>query len=458
MKRLLTNIAWSGGRKNDKKNGSVIYTRRERVKLKKPTLFDFGAIERDDEVFHQDEKFGIPIFTVEGLTSHIKGLLDADPTLQKIWVKGEISNLRYHSSGHIYFTLKDKKSSIRCVCFRGNASHLKFRMEDGMGVLALGRISVYELGGSYQLYVEDLEPDGIGALYLAFEQLKTRLKKEGLFEDKFKKPLPRFPSKIGIVTSPTGAAIRDMVNVLRRRWKGIEILIAPVRVQGDGAAEEIADAISMMNECGDLDLIIIGRGGGSVEDLWAFNEEIVARTIFKSEIPVISAVGHETDFTIADFVADVRAATPSAAAEIAVPDRMEMIQTVESLRQRLNLKVIQIVRERRNLLDNLSNRVVSRKPQDQINQKRQRTDDLIHSITRSLQHRININKSLLNGIIEKIDALSPLSVLKRGYTITYSLPDRKVIKRSADVSVGEELEIRFSDGRLICGVKKAKIR
>ncbi|OFV66677.1 MAG: exodeoxyribonuclease VII large subunit [Candidatus Syntrophoarchaeum butanivorans] len=427
---------------------------RERIKMRMPTLFDFCRPEEDKD--WPNQRFGIPVLTVEEVTSLIKRLIDGDPTLQRVWVRGEISNLRYHSSGHIYFTLKDEKSSIRCVLFRGNASRLKFRMEEGMGVLALGRVGVYEINGSYQLYVEEVEPDGIGALYLSFQQLKEKLKREGLFDDRFKKPLPAFPSKIGIITSPSGAAIRDMIKILSRRWRGLEILVAPVRVQGDGAAEEIADAIRMMNEDGNLDIIILGRGGGSIEDLWAFNEEIVARAIFESKIPVISAVGHETDFTIADFVADKRAATPSAAAEIAVPDRMEVIQTIESLEMRIRSRIIQIVKEQRRRLEHARSMVVSRSPMDQINQRRQRIDDLIRTITRSLEHRIKINKKILIGLMEKIDALSPLSVLSRGYTLTYSLPDRNILKRCAEVSPEEEVEVRFADGRLICEVKERK--
>lgn len=275
------------------------------------------------------------IFSVSQLTRYIKEVFDFDEVLNDVIVKGEVSNFKLHSSGHMYFTLKDNEAKIKCVMFKGYSSRLKFMPEDGMNIIAYGSVTVYERDGQYQLYCSKLEPDGYGSLYLAFEQLKEKLLKEGLFDEKYKKKLPVFPRKIGVVTSSTGAVIRDIINVSSKRFCGISILLYPAKVQGDGAAESIVEGIRYFNTRDDIDVIIIGRGGGSIEELWAFNEEIVARAIFESRIPVISAVGHETDYTIADFVADVRASTPSHAAEIAVPRFDELKFKINSYQEAL---------------------------------------------------------------------------------------------------------------------------
>ena len=264
------------------------------------------------------------VYSVNELNSYVKRILDNDENLKHIFVTGEISNYKAHYSGHLYMTIKDESASVKAVMFAGNASRLRFRPENGMKVLIFGTVSLFPRDGSYQLYISDMQPDGMGALSVAFEQLKKKLAAEGLFSDSYKKPIPKFPTRIGVITSETGAAVQDIFNVLSRRFPSAEVVLRPTQVQGDGAAQDIAKAIYVFNEYNAADVLIVGRGGGSIEDLWAFNEEVVARAVFASEIPVISAVGHETDYTICDFVADLRAPTPSAAAELAVPDRLEL--------------------------------------------------------------------------------------------------------------------------------------
>ena len=322
-----------------------------------------------------------PIFTVSEVNSIIKNLLDGNEVLRQVYVRGEISNFKYHNmSGHMYFTLKDEMSQIRCVMFKSSNMLLPFMPENGMKVIAFGFVSVFARDGQYQLYVADLEPDGIGALHIAFEKLKMRLEQEGLFAQERKRPLPFLPRKIGLVTSPTGAAIRDLLTVIRRRFPNVNIVIAPVLVQGKGAADDICSAISLLNSLNDIDVIIVGRGGGSIEELWAFNEEKVARAISNSKIPVISAVGHETDYTIADFVADKRAPTPSAAGEIVVPEKRILKNELRLISLRLVNGFYNYIGEKRQKLEYLKAAPVFRRPQTYIINCRQELDELLRSL------------------------------------------------------------------------------
>jgi exodeoxyribonuclease VII large subunit len=391
------------------------------------------------------------ILTVRELTQHIKNIIDQDYLLANVWVKGEISNFKAAASGHFYFTLKDNDSTLKAVMFRSRSRSVVFRPENGMAVTARGYVSVYERDGTYQFYAEEIEPDGAGALHLAFEQLKERLQTEGLFDPKYKKALPLLPRTIGIVTSPTGAAVRDMVEIIRRRWPGLKLVLVPVLVQGEGAPPDIARGIRLLNEWGNIDLIIIGRGGGSLEELWAFNTEVVARSISESNIPVISAVGHETDFTIADFVADARAATPSAAAEMAVPDKREMDRYIQALNSRL----YSALREkaagyRQRLKACLAGRVFTR-PADVICGTRQQSLDF-------LNHRLNQGMVSMTGSGEKrlavlagqLQALSPLATLARGYSICTTPDGKHVINDAGSVEIGEKLAVRLHRGLLDC--------
>jgi len=394
------------------------------------------------------------VFTVQELTKCIKKRLEGDSELTNLWVKGEISNFKHHSSGHMYFTIKDKASQIRSVMFRENTP-LKFTPEDGMNVLARGNIGVYERRGEYQLYVLEIQPEGIGALHVAFEQLKKKLKEEGLFDEAHKKPLPVIPKKIGVVTSPTGAAIRDILNVSRRRFPNIHIIVAPVRVQGEIAKGEIVRAIEMMNTQ-DIDLMIVGRGGGSLEELWAFNEEIVARAIYASNVPIISGVGHETDFTIADFVADKRAPTPSAAAEIALPEKKEIIRYLQSMRNRLDQSMYKRLELERKHLQNIIHSVIFRKPKSRIDQHRQRLDDLLKQLNLNATNHLKSQRKDLEGLVGKLDTLSPLSILSRGYSVSLKMPDEKIVKAISEVSKGDLMKVIVTDGEIVCEVDETK--
>jgi exodeoxyribonuclease VII large subunit len=381
-------------------------------------------------------------------------MIEKDYLLANVWVKGEISNFKAASSGHFYFTLKDSCSTLKVVMFRSKSRSLVFRPENGMAVTVRGYVSVYERDGTYQFYAGEIEPDGTGALHLAFEQLKERLLAEGLFDPKHKKTLPLLPRRIGIVTSPTGAAVRDMVEIIRRRWSGLKIILVPVLVQGESAPPDIARGIQLLNRWGDVDLIIIGRGGGSLEELWAFNTEIVARSIYNSAIPVISAVGHETDFTISDFVADARAATPSAAAEMAVPDKREMGRYIQALNSRLYSALNEKAAGNRQRLNAcLSGRVFTR-PVDVICGTRQQSLDF-------LNHRLNQGILKLAGREEKrlailagqLQALSPLATLARGYSICTTPDGKHVISEAGSVEIGERLAVRLQMGILDCIVE-----
>ncbi len=389
------------------------------------------------------------VYTVSRLTREIKELLEM--SFPRLWVEGEISNFKRHSSGHLYFTLKDDKAQINCAMWRFRANGLIFQPQDGMQVLVEGEVQVYEKGGYYQLVVHQMQPAGIGALQMAFEQLKQKLHAEGLFDEKYKKPIPQFPERIGVVTSPTGAAIRDIISVITRRFPGVQIILYPVRVQGDGAAEEIARAIRDFNEFGDIDVLIVGRGGGSLEDLWAFNEEVVARAIFDSRIPVISAVGHEIDFSIADFVADRRAPTPSAAAEMAVRDRLELLGMVKYYEEKLYASMVKMIHNYQERIGSLQRSYAFRKPEDIIYQKMQRVDELQKTLTTAITHRLALHQHQLDGIRNHLQALNPEAILARGYSICYK--DGEIVKDVKQLSVLDVVNVRVARGHFLSQVQ-----
>jgi len=392
------------------------------------------------------------VYSISELTREIQSLLEEH--FPSVWVEGEVSNLRRTSSGHIYFTLKDEFSQIRAVLFRGRQERIKFTLEDGMSVECLGSVSVYEQKGEYQIIVEYIEPKGIGALQLAFEQLKERLKKEGLFDQERKRPLPFLPRKIGLVTSPSGAAIRDILNVVTRRFANVHILLYPSRVQGEGAANEIAEGISRLNELEGIDVIIAARGGGSLEDLWAFNEEPVARAIFASRVPVISAVGHETDYTISDFVADVRAPTPSAAAELVVHRKEDLVREVEALGHELLRAVTARLMVMRGSLEKATRGL--RDPLEKLKSQMVRLIEAKRALGFAIGHFIEILRKEHEKAMEKLDTLSPLSILKRGYSITFKLPDMDIIKDAGSVESGDAVRVKVHRGEMKCTVDETK--
>ena len=395
---------------------------------------------------------GREALTVSELNARIKGLIESDPALGSVCVRGELSNYKIYPSGHHYFTLKDAESSLRCVMFRSAASKLRFRPESGMGVTVCGRVSVYPRDGAYQLYCEELIPEGAGDLQLAYEQLKERLRREGLFDPAHKKPIPRYPERIAVITSSAGAAVHDIIRVLRKRWPVAKVLLLPVRVQGVEAPPEIVGAIRYANRHRLADLIITGRGGGSIEDLWAFNDERVARAIYESELPVISAVGHEPDVTIADFVADLRAATPSNAAELAVPDMSELREALSAARARLDQAVNRRLSERRKGLEELASRRVMQSPTGFIDQRRLELDSIRLRLDAAATARLGRERQEFSRLAAKLDALSPLKVLGRGYSIALDAGGRAV-KDADRLSPGERLELRFSKGSASCLVE-----
>ena len=414
------------------------------------------------------------IYSVSQLNNEIKELLDTVPGYRNLLVQGEISNYKAHSSGHHYMSLKDEGASINAVMFRSDAMRLKFRLENGMKVIVRARVSSFPRTGQVQLYISEVIPDGAGALNLAFEQLKAKLQAEGLFDPMYKKPIPRMPRKIALVTSPTGAAVRDMIRILGRRWPLAEVTLYPALVQGQGAADSIARAIGLANAIGDADVILCGRGGGSMEDLWAFNEEAVARAIFASEIPVISAVGHEPDVTIADFVADLRAPTPSGAAELAVPDRAEYALSLRTLDTRLHAAALGQVQRQRRQLDGLQQRLEARNPTRYIEEKRvllDRTADRLFAafpayLAREEQKLTLLRRRLLaagkDGVqrrrlrfartVATLDAISPLRVLARGYAVANKGVRGAVITDASMLKAGDTLHIRFAKGAANCRV------
>lgn len=387
------------------------------------------------------------IHRVSQITAYIKELFDSDGTLQDLWLEGEVSNYSRAASGHVYFTLKDEEAQIRCVMWRSQAERGTYLPRDGEAILAHGRISVYEAGGQYQLYVDDIQPAGAGLLYLQFEALKARLAAEGLFDADRKRPLPPFPRRLGIVTSPTAAALRDIVNILRRRYPLVEVVLSPTLVQGDEAPPQIVAAIEALNQHTDVDVIILARGGGSLEELWAFNDERVARAIYASRIPIVTGVGHETDFTIADFVADVRAPTPSAAAEMAVPDRQELGETVENWRSRLAQLMHKRIEEKRRALQYRAQVLRRFSPQARIDSYRQRIDDLMRSALAGLKHRLALARERLRTLDSQLQALSPLATLERGYAITRHLGTGRVVRSITQIVAGDRVEVRVSDGQ-----------
>lgn len=392
------------------------------------------------------------IYTVSELTKEIKFLLEDN--FPPIWVEGEISNLKTPESGHLYFSLKDQYSQIRCVMFRSNTLTLWVNLVNGMKVRVLGKIGVYERDGVYQLYVEEVKPVGVGELAIKFEQLKRKLRAEGLFDSKHKKPLPRFPESIGVVTSPTGAAIRDIIKVARRRFPSCRIVLNPVRVQGSGAAEEIAKAIDEFNEYGRVDILIVGRGGGSMEDLWPFNEEVLARAIYRSRIPIVSAVGHEIDFTISDFTADTRAATPSAAVEKVLPDRKELTGQIDSLVRRMEENLLKRIGGFRDRLESIEYSYGFRRPTEIILQKWQGVDELERNLERNLLHLVDIRKNRVVSLNSRLGSLNPESILARGYSISRKLPERKILKSSEELKLGDEVEIQLHRGKVETEVKR----
>ena len=388
-----------------------------------------------------------PVLSVSQLNDYIKNSLEGDRNLLDLAVSGELSNYKIYPSGHHYFTLKDAESSLSCVMFRSSAARLRFRPESGMKVTATGRISVYTRGGAYQLNCSALIPQGIGDLQVAFEQLKEKLAAEGLFDRKYKKPIPAFPKRIAIITSSAGAAVHDMIRILGQRWPMTKVILLPVRVQGVEAPPEIVGAIRYANEFDVADLIITGRGGGSIEDLWAFNDERVARAIFASRIPVISAVGHEPDVTISDYVADLRASTPSNAAELAVPDWREIRESLEGYDIRARQAVRKRLQTLSQRLDSLKNRRVFQDPTSGIGDRRLRLDHIRDRLTAAEERRISSDKQRFIKLGASLDAMSPLRVLSRGYAVAVN--DRgETIKSVHQVSIGERLELRVSDGRI----------
>ncbi len=435
------------------------------------------------------------IYQVSQLTRDIKAIMEA--AFDSIWVEGEISNFRTVASGHSYFVLKDNKSQIRCVLFKGHRAGIKFQPEDGDQVLLFGRITVYDARGEYQIVTESMEPRGLGALQKAFEQLKIKLEKEGLFDEETKKPLPEFPWKIGVVTSSTGAAVRDILNIVRRRNPKVSVLLYPAKVQGEGAAEEISQGLQALNQRKDIEVIIVGRGGGSLEDLWAFNEELVARAIAASRIPIVSAVGHEIDFTISDFAADLRAPTPSAAAELTVPLLNDTLLEIGALNEALVSSLQQKLQYYFDLLKRLMDRRFFHQPKEIFNPQMQRVDELHSRLLRGLeqnlfthqqrlkdkihrliqaspeksiphlkenlgmlekrmlhiiQSQLLLNKERFEGMLKNLNAFNPLSILERGYSI--SSKDNKALKSIEGVSPGDSIKVRLSRGNLDCTVTK----
>ncbi|MFN3532001.1 MAG: exodeoxyribonuclease VII large subunit [Candidatus Brocadia sp.] len=390
------------------------------------------------------------ILTISELTRRIRGSIEQE--FFNLWVVGEVSNLRRPTSGHVYLTLKDADAQLQAVMFKTIANSIKFEMRDGMEVVAFGSVTVYEARGQYQLIIERIEPKGIGALQLAFLQLKERLEKEGLFDPAHKKPLPLLPKKIAIVTSLTGAAIRDILNVINRRFARMEILIYPVKVQGEGAAMEIAQAIRDLNDIPDIDVMIVGRGGGSLEDLWAFNEEVVARSIYESKIPVISAVGHEIDVTISDLVADKRALTPTEAGELVVPRYDQVKDSLEKIKTRLIQALYNKILLTRTRLLRIKNSFVFKRPFDKIFRLQQDLDEIVQRLVTAGKHTVELERERLIGLANRLDSVSPLKVLQRGYSITTKVEDDKPVKSIEGLSVGETLKIRFFHGGVVSSV------
>jgi len=395
------------------------------------------------------------ILSITEITREIK--LSLENEYSGLWVEGEISNFKRHTSGHLYFSLKDARAALRCIMWRSTAAHLQFEPEDGTKVRAFGDITVYERQGAYQLRVARMMPVGVGELEIAFRKLKEKLAAEGLFAPEIKKDLPKIPQVVGVVTSPTGAAVRDIIVTLRRRWPPVRIVLCPVAVQGAGAAEQIAAAIQDFNRWGQADVLIVGRGGGSLEDLWAFNEEIVARAVFNSQIPVVSAVGHEIDFTICDFVADLRAPTPTAAAESVVPDQEEIRRGLRQVVDTMVSRVSGQVRRYQELIAGFKTRYGMRRVQDIVFQKGQRVDELYRGLTVGIRHTLERLHAESDQLAARLRALSPQAVLRRGYSITRTYPGDRLITSAGDVGTGQGIKTLLADGNVISKVTEVEI-
>lgn len=434
--------------------------------------------------------------TVSALTKYIKRKFESDPHLKEVFLRGEISNFKHHSRGHMYLTIKDNKSRVNAVMFAGYNRFMKFTPENGMNVLIRGEIGVYEPHGQYQLYIHQMEPDGLGALYLAYEELKKKLTTEGLFDDRLKKPLPTYPRSIAVLTSPTGAAVRDILTTIDRRYPSVQVTVFPVLVQGDNAKQSIVQAIQKVNELNDYDVMIVGRGGGSIEELWAFNEEVVARAIAASDVPIISAVGHETDFTISDFVSDYRAPTPTGAAEIAVPSQMEVAERIQNFRRRIQNAVdirvnqakeklnqkqksyafrypeqlmrqkeqeldriydqlqkvsLQFINETQTELKNLQKRLHQQHPEKSLKLASQELGQMTKRMNRAMQQESKSKMQSYHELISKLTLLNPLETIKRGYAIPYS-EQGNVVKSIQDIQPGDPLQVKVQDGVLDCQV------
>jgi len=392
------------------------------------------------------------IYTVSEITRSIRSILEDN--FGSVWVAGEVSNFIKHQSGHMYFSIRDKDSTLSSVLFRGVNAGLKFEIKNGMQVLCFGKISVYDRRGQYQLYVHKIEPKGAGALGIAFEQLKEKLRKEGLFDESRKKPIPYLPQRVGVITSPTGAAIRDILNVAKRRFSNIEVIINPVRVQGNTAKDEMAEAIELFNILKNVDVIILSRGGGSLEDLWPFNEEIVARAIYLSEIPVISAVGHEVDYTISDFVSDFRAPTPSAAAELVIPKKQDLAVILETYLERIGNALFTKFEFLNEKVNAIKKRYAFRDPFNAVLRYEQEIDDLTQEIALKGDYIVKFKTELLNTLMAKLEALSPLAILNRGYSITSRKKDGKILKTAAVLKKNELIKTKLARGEIISRVEE----
>lgn len=412
--------------------------------------------------------------SVTALTKYLKYKFDVDEHLKTVYLKGEISNFKSHTTGHLYFSIKDENSKINAIMFSANAKKIVFTPADGMKVLVKGRITIYEATGNYQIYIDEMLEDGVGNLYIAFEQLKEKLSKEGLFDSRFKKKIPKIPSRVGVVTAQTGAAIKDILSTIKRRYPICEVILFPSLVQGEAAASDIVKNIKMAENY-DLDVLIVGRGGGSIEDLWPFNEEIVARAIFESSIPIISAVGHEIDYTIADFVADLRAPTPTGAAELAVPNLVDLKKHIGQLRIRLNENVLKVINYQKLYLDSLKNSFVIKNPLIMYDNKKQKLDSIIEKLNNILKIKMDKNidklkflknsyilknsdllykqkRDDLDNIIEKLELINPLKVLKRGYSVVYK--DDFIINSVDNLNKSDKLKIKLSDGNVITKIEE----
>ena len=393
--------------------------------------------------------------SVSALTKYLKYKFDSDENLRTVFIKGEISNFKHHSTGHMYFSIKDEKSKINAIMFNSNARNLNFKPTDGSKVLVAGRISIYEATGNYQIYVDHMEEDGVGNLYLAFEKLKEKLSKEGLFNDEHKRPIPRYPSRIGVVTAPTGAAVKDIISTLKRRYPIAQVLLFPSLVQGENAAIDIVKKIKQASNY-DLDVLIIGRGGGSIEDLWPFNEEIVAYEIFNSKVPIISAVGHEIDYTISDFVADLRAPTPTGAAELAVPSIYELNNQINQLKIRLNEGIYKKINYQKLYLDNLKNTYILKNPLIMIDNKKQHLDYLNEKITNLVMNKIEKEKIKFTNLIDKLQLVNPLDILKKGYTLVYQ--DNRMVTDFSKIKENDEIIINSYNYEVIASVKESRLK